>query len=164
MQKRLHQVTACNQETVRVISDSSCDHQQENNKCHICYYIIVCNNEPCDHLWFLAWYIGRVYMKNPVVIKLLTLWSYWQHLCSQSLYLPASIYFFFFFIFFCGVSEQFAAVASWFWSIHPFSSTYPRSGRGGSRISRMFQTSFSPAILSSSSQGTRRCLQSCQDM
>jgi len=32
-------------------------------------------------------------------------------------------------------------------SIHPFSSTYPGPGSGGSRVSRVPQTSFSPATL-----------------
>lgn len=35
-------------------------------------------------------------------------------------------------------------------SIHPFSSAYPGSSCGGVRLRRVFQTSFYPAMLSSS--------------
>lgn len=41
-------VITCNQEPVRGISNSLCNHQQETNKCHISHYSIVCNNQPLE--------------------------------------------------------------------------------------------------------------------
>lgn len=52
--KQLQQVTAGDQEIVRVISNSSCSHQQEKNKCYIYYYTSVCINEPAELICFLA--------------------------------------------------------------------------------------------------------------
>nr|XP_061788534.1 major intrinsically disordered Notch2-binding receptor 1-like isoform X1 [Nerophis lumbriciformis] len=48
-------------------------------------------------------------------------------------------------------------------SIHPSSSAYPRSGRGGSSLSREAQTSLSPATSSSSSRGIPRRSQASRE-
>ncbi|XP_040928663.2 protocadherin beta-16-like [Betta splendens] len=48
-------------------------------------------------------------------------------------------------------------------SIHPFSSAYPGPGRGGSSLSREFQTSLSPDTSSSSSGGTPRRSQASRE-
>lgn len=40
--------TTRNQETVGVISNSSCNRQQKNSKFHIYYYIVVCNSKPAE--------------------------------------------------------------------------------------------------------------------
>lgn len=60
--KQLLHATACNQETVGVIPNSSYNHQQENSKYYIIYYIIVCNTKPAEvttHAssadWGLSW-------------------------------------------------------------------------------------------------------------
>ncbi|MEQ2166303.1 hypothetical protein GOODEAATRI_026559 [Goodea atripinnis] len=48
-------------------------------------------------------------------------------------------------------------------SIHPLSSAYPGSGRGGSSLSRETQTSLSPATWASSSGGIPRHSQASRE-
>ena len=65
--------------------------------------------------------------------------------------------FFFFFFFFAAGYRCLAVIANSSFavhihlsihpSIHPLSTTYPGSSHGGSRLRRVFQTSFSPATL-----------------
>ena len=87
----------------------------------------------------------------------LFLTSQWGCTTCTMLVIFFSFFFFSFFFFFAAGYRCLAVIANSSFavhihlsihpSIHPLSTTYPGSSHGGSRLRRVFQTSFSPATL-----------------